>query len=161
MARAGTIRVSVPYTEEQQGWEARILPWEFVLSAGTRDLRTGPLVLTRSLLQKSPTRRRAAYRKVLFVESSPGRLAADWDFKDERRLVKQYAGKDDDPFQRLESPTTAELAAAIKKFHPDIVHLAGFDNHQGLELLREPGAEEAPDGYLLAGAGRRRAGRRL
>lgn len=153
LALAGNVRVSILYTEEQHGWEARILPWEFLLSAGTRDLRTGSLVVSRSLLQERRAARRHAYRKVLFVESSPGRLSQDWDFKDERRLVKQYAGKDAKQFELLESPTRAQLAAAAKKFHPDVVHLAGFDTHQGLELLREPRAEDAPDGYLLAGAG--------
>jgi hypothetical protein len=151
LAEAGSVGVSIPYTEERHGWEARILPWEFILPAATRDLRTGPLVITRSLLCDRPASRTAAYRKVLFVESAPGRLAQDWDFEDERRLVKRYTHAA--TFKRLLSPTLVELRGAIARIRPDIVHLAGFDTHQGLELANDTRAKEAVDGYLLAAEG--------
>jgi hypothetical protein len=147
IADAGGVRVSIPFTDEQQGWEARILPWEFILSAATRDLRQGPLVVTRSLLQNHPPRP-AAYRRVLFVESAPGVLGQDWDFEDELRLVQRYSKAE--KFQRLESPTRKQLAAAVANFRPDIVHLAGFDSHQGLELVKDPRADGVVDGYLMA-----------
>ncbi len=150
VADAGIVRVDIPYVTEEQGWEARILPWEFLLSAGTRDLRKGPLVVTRSLLRSGAVRP-AAYRKVLFVESAPGRLENKWDFEDERRLVKQYAKAQ--KFERLVSPTRTELTKKIAALHPDIIHLAGFDNHQGLELLKDPIADDVADGYLLAAGG--------
>lgn len=147
IADAGSVSVSIPYAREETGWEARILPWEFILSAGTRDLRTGPLLVERSLVC-GPVRGPAAYRKVLFVESAPGRLSQDWDFEDERRLVKRYTKAQ--KFERLVSPTRLELARVVKRFRPDIVHLAGFDTHQGLELVQDSRAEGAIDGYLLA-----------
>lgn len=147
LAAAGAVQVSIDYQDEERGWEARILPWEFILSAGTRDLRKGPLVITRVLRRPRPTKR-PAYRKVLFVESAPGSLAEGWDFSDERKLVQHYAKAS--AFARLASPTLAELRAAMTKLRPDIVHLAGFDSHQGLELLEDPDADKAFDGYLLS-----------
>lgn len=153
LAQAGIVRVNIPYASEDQGWEARILPWEFILSAATRSLRTGPMVVTRWLERKAQ-KAVTARGRVLFVESAPGRLAQDWDFADECRLVRSYSGATQ--FERLESPTLAQLGAVVRKFQPDIVHLAGFDNHQGLELLKEPagtGSTDAADGYLLSAPG--------
>jgi hypothetical protein len=156
LAEAGTIRVSIPFKEERYGWEARILPWEFLLPAATRDIRSAPLVVTRSLLCNRPPGR-AAYRKVLFVESAPGRLSQDWDFEDERRLVERYTGHgtkaDPKRFKRLPSPSRSELAAALAEFRPDVVHLAGFDTHQGLELVKDSRADQEVDGYLMAARG--------
>jgi hypothetical protein len=148
LADAGTLRISMPWASEDEGWEARILPWEFVLPAATRDLRSAPLVIVRALMQ-ARKQSAAAFKKVLFVESAPGVLQNDWDFGDERRLVQSYTKGA--AFKRLVSPTLAELAKASASFKPDIIHLAGFDSHQGLELVDDPSAESAFDGYLLAG----------
>jgi hypothetical protein len=147
LAAAGAVQVAIDYQDEEHGWEARILPWEFILSAGTRDLRKGPLVITR-LLRRPRASTRTAYRKVLFVESAPGSLAQDWDFSDERKLVEHYAKAS--AFTRLVSPTLAELRAAMAKVRPDVVHLAGFDSHQGLELIKAPDADQVFDGYLMS-----------
>ena len=148
---AGSVCVAIPYTREDVGWEARILPWEFILPAATRDERSGPLVVTRSLIHRRP-RRAATYGKVLFVESAPGLLANDWDFEDERRLVKQNSKAA--TFKPLVSPSLSELSSFVAKFKPHIIHLAGFDSHQGLELVEDTQAESVLDGYLLAdGAG--------
>ena len=151
LAEAGTVHVSIPYTDESTGWEARILPWEFILSAGTRTLRSAPLVVMRWLRRKQPAVVKDL-RRVLFVESAPGRLALNWDFTDERRLVQKYTGAEN-PLH-LKSPTLEALANAIRKNRPGIIHLAGFDTHQGLELAKDPRASDfAFDGYLLAAAG--------
>ena len=148
IADAGSVSISIRGAKEE-GWEARILPWEFILPAATRDLRTGPLVIMRALVQ-ARTQTAAAFKRVLFVESVPGVLQSDWDFEDERRLVKSYTKAA--AFKRVVSPTLAELGTAVAAFKPDIIHLAGFDSHQGLELVGDPRAETAFDGYLLAGA---------
>ncbi len=151
LAVDGLARVCIPFTSEAEGWEARILPWEFILSAATRAQRSGPMVVTRWLKCKArPTV--TDLGKVLFVESAPGRLSQDWDFADECRLVRSYTGATQ--FERLETPTLEQLRDKVAQFRPGIIHLAGFDNHQGLELLKEtPDKREALDGYLMAGPG--------
>src|SRR5204863_6582450 len=60
-------------------------------------------------------------------------------------------------WKQLRTPTLEHLRVTAAQFKPDIVHLAGFDSHQGLSLLGEdhdPSAGEpdapVPDGYLLA-----------
>ncbi len=150
LAAAPMVRVAVPFAEGEAGWEARILPWEYVLSAGTRDLRSGQLMVTRWLPRDRATTT-ARLDRVLFVESVPGRLAATQDFADECRLVAHTTRAS--VFERLVSPTGAQLAEAVARLKPGIVHLAGFDAHQGLALLDDPRAAEAADGYLLAGPG--------
>ncbi len=150
LAEAGTVCVSIPYLTEQLGWEARILPWEFLISAGTRDLRTDAVVVTRWLTRASaagPPR----LDTVLFVESAPGKRLQDWDFESERRLVERYTKAK--TFERLISPTLEKLSARIQDLKPGIIHLAGFDTHQGLELVKDPRASEIVDGYVLAAQG--------
>lgn len=50
LAKAGLVEVSIPYVREEQGWEARIFPWEFILSAATKPYRGEiPLTVVRHL----------------------------------------------------------------------------------------------------------------
>lgn len=148
LADAGNVDISVPWATEEVGWEARILPWEFILTAATRDLRKVPLMITRALVQPGPLTP-VAFKKVLFVESAPGVLQSKWGFDDERQLVKSYTKPT--AFERILSPTLEQLGAKVANFKPDIIHLAGFDSHQGLELVKDSRAETAFDGYLLSG----------
>jgi hypothetical protein len=156
LADAGVAQVVVPFREEDVGWEGRIFPWEFVLSAGTRRLRAQPLIVMRQLARSdSPSAPRARTpRSVLYVESAPDILGEGYSFESERSLVRSGLGLS---WHELLNPTRAELARAVKDVRPDVIHLAGFDTHQGLQLL---GAdedsvrvrpEEYEDGYFLSG----------
>jgi hypothetical protein len=146
LASVSLVRVGVPWTTEEHGWESRVMPWEFALSAGTRDLRKGPLAVTR-WLERAGHAGALRHGKVLFVESAPGRLAEDWTFDDERKLVESYAGAK--AFVPLVSPTRKELQSQVRSMQPDVVHLAGFDTHQGLVLAGQSPSPDTVDGYLL------------
>ena len=155
LGKATAITVSMPFEEEALGWEARLLPWEFVLSAATRDVRTGRISVNRWLVRQRGGDRGLLLQRVLFVESAPGRLGHDWSFREERRLVEKYSAGA--TFERLKSPSREQLAQTVRRFKPDVVHLAGFDTHQGLALLADGEVENPPDlprsqrdGYLLA-----------
>lgn len=150
LAEAGVVRVSVPWSDEAEAWEARILPWEFIISAATRHHRSDLVAVTRSLV-RAKVRPKASPGKVLFVESAPGRLGQDWDFEDERRLVQKFTRAKE--FERLVQPGLAELKSKVASFQPGIIHLAGFDTHQGLELAHDPRAGDTGDGYLMAAPG--------
>ncbi|MGQ0641676.1 MAG: hypothetical protein ACT4P6_13080 [Gemmatimonadaceae bacterium] len=149
LAESPWIEVVLPFTQEEHAWETRILPWEYILSAGTREIRTAPMVVRRTLDGVAQTREVPTKPKVLYVESAPGVIADSFDFKEERRLVKISTNPKE--FVKLKSPTRAELTAALKA-GPHIVHLAGADNHQGLALVRDPSVDQARDGYILAGS---------
>ena len=153
LALAGNIRVSVPYTEEQHGWEARILPWEFLLSAGTRDLRTGSLVVTRSLLQQPatapavpPTARSSSSR----APRAPG-AGLGLQGRTTSRQAVRGEGRRAVPATRL--PHSRAARGGDQEVPPRHRPPRRLRHAPGARAAREPRAEDAPDGYLLAGAG--------
>ncbi len=151
LAFAGHVEVVIPWTEESVGWELRIFPWEYFLTAGTRDLRRdAKLSVVRRLESGAQARAVPATPRVLYVQSAIGALAERYDFGGERAIVQ--ANLKPQIFESLINPTRDELEDKVRTFVPDIIHLAGFDTHQGLSLLKKSTAdEEARDGYLLRG----------
>ena len=161
LARARLIQVSIPYRKEAVGWESRIFPWEFFLSVATRELRgaTTPLTVLRQLKRDdSPARPFAGSpKRVLYVECAPGKLKSLYSFDSERALVQANLLPDSRSggraARRLEwieliNPTREELEREIRAKRPDIVHLAGFDTHQGYQLL-DLEAGDLMDGVLV------------
>jgi len=148
IGRAGLVEVRIPFTDEERGWAARILPWEFLLRLATR---RRDLVVIRHLDVSVPgiNRMQNAPGKLLFVQSAPGALADMYNFNIEKWLVKGSLDLDDD---ELEDPTSEELEAKIDSYRPDIIHLAGIDLHEGDYLLDYEGTNKEWDGYYLAGA---------
>ena len=158
IAESTSVEVSMPFGSEKEQWEARVLPWEYLLTAGTTDLRNAPLTVLRRLELKGRRPQLPAKPAVLYVESAPGRIKEVYDFAEEEELVRANTGAK--KFVKLTSPTRTELKAALTKVKPDIVHLAGVDTHQGFTLLKDERAPNAHDGYLLAVRGDGRPGRR-
>lgn len=159
VARARIVQVSVPFVVEEHGWESRILPWEFIFSSATRDLRGGaPLTVLRQLKREDspPAQAQNPPAKVLYVECTPGKLKSLYDFGSERTLVnanlragpQQGQTTQERDGQMLENPSPVELEQAVKEYRPDIIHLAGFDTRQGYQLLGWE-HESALDGVLL------------
>ena len=129
IAESTSVEVSMPFGSEKEQWEARVLPWEYLLTAGTTDLRNAPLTVLRRLELKGRRPQLPAKPAVLYVESAPGRIKEVYDFAEEEELVRANTGAK--KFVKLTSPTRDELKAALTKVKPDIVHLAGVDTHQG------------------------------
>lgn len=169
IAADGIVEVEIPFMGEASGWEARIFPWEFVLASATREARHGkPLSVMRRLVVPGRTARVRKPARVLFVESAPGKLADLFTFDTERDLVRSSLRPRAQDWRVLANPTLSSLRATVRQFKPDIIHLAGFDSHQGLRLLAPtPNREQSdtedkaltdsegnrpstPDGYLLA-----------
>lgn len=149
MAEAGLVEVDIPWSREDEGWELRIFPWEFMLAAATGDQRGGrPFTAVRRLrvAGRPAPRQPSAW---LFVLSAPGGLAAQYDFRTEQSLIEQSVTSFSGRFERITDPDEAALAREIAARQPDVVHLSGFDSHQGLALLGVEGDGDARDGYLL------------
>jgi len=159
------VEVAIPFGSEADGWEARIFPWEFVLAGATREARHGePLTVMRRLTVPAKAPPPRAPLKVLYVESTPGKLRDLYSFETERALVKSNLRARQ--WKELLTPTVQLLRDTVRTYRPDLIHLAGFDSHQGLRLLqptlnpRNAGEESPPrvererdtarDGYLLA-----------
>jgi hypothetical protein len=167
LAKSRVAQVVIPYLREQIGWELRVFPWEFVLSVATRDVRRGePLTILRRLAHVRPKTRQAARspKSILYIESAPGPLAQEYSFDSERALVQATIGSEEVSWHELRNPTRQLLQKEIVRLKPDVVHLAGFDTHQGLQLIRATESEDGDgrattteleparkDGYILAG----------
>lgn len=151
IADAGLVEVVIDSASDLEG-RVRSFPWEFVVSAATRSYRHGrPLTVARRLLpgQDAVTVDKGAKVHALYVESAPGRLAGLYSFESERALVKGALA--DCEWKEVLNPTREQLRKEVKDHKPLIVHLAGFDNHQGRRLAGLPDA--VADGYLLTGRG--------
>lgn len=139
IAKAGRVVVHMDYREEAQGWAARIFPWEYVLSGATRQYRTDPgpgfvvlreLVRVEKIAGTEPTQ-----PLLLFVQSAPGRLEGTRNFDEEIAHLRRALG--DVRLEVLRNPTLETLATKVAELRPALLHLSGFDNVQGLRLLRE------------------------
>jgi hypothetical protein len=149
IAAAGVVEIEIPYTAEDEGWEFRIFPWEFLLTTSTSKERSGsPLIVLRHVRRSSGANVPLhAPKKLMVVESAPGALGDMYSFTSERRLVQSNLGLS--KVLCPANPTLNDLTRKIGRGRPDVIHLAGFDAHQGKQLLRESTATW--DGYFLAG----------
>lgn len=159
IAAGRIVEVDIPYVSEATGWEFRILPWEHLLSEATKQYRgEDPLTVVRRLRSTSAATamRRDLLASVMFVESAPGDLSKFYDVKAEGELMLNALGMRADQISIAVNPTEADLRARIAAGDPTLIHLAGVDTHQAIELLdvaddRPP--EDELDGYALSGVG--------
>lgn len=155
IAAAEFVEVSIPFRAETKDWALRIMPWEYLISTATRDLRgSRGLTVLRHLRRGAAPRQIAAPRSWLYVECAVGKLRDDYDFSTERNLVAQAAKGAGGKVKRLVAePSAADLDKVFSEVETgDVVHFAGFDPHQGLQLLDDPNAERALDGLLVRAA---------
>jgi hypothetical protein len=147
LAHAQVVQVSVPWVSEESSWQNRIFPWEFFLSFATRELRDRKEALTvlrqlrrvKELAQIPPS----VPKSVLFVATAPGRLDSLYSFDSERDLVRAALIPPDatppNPtaivWKEMFNPSAKVLEEEIKKSRPAVIHVAGFDIHQGRQLL--------------------------
>jgi hypothetical protein len=137
IAEAGLIEVSVPWRGEDKDWALRILPWEYVLAAATRDHRRGQggdFAVVRHL-RRAATRRPLPKPVFMYVQSAPpGVVATSFDFRDEERHAVEAASALGLQFHALKNPDLEALRNAVERFAPRLIHVAGVDLHQGRQL---------------------------
>lgn len=150
LARAGVVEVSIPYSEEEQGWECRILPWEHVLTAATHPHRgSESLVVIRHLSRRGSTRLRQP-KTLTVIQAAPGALDGRYDFSAETSLVRSSLSTLD--YTSIGSPDEKLLREKLTDKPPDVIHLTGIDIHQGRSLLGLE-SSELRDGFFLQGTG--------
>jgi hypothetical protein len=151
LAATEIIQVSVPFSDEATGWEARVFPWEFVLSAVNRDpLAKRPLIVRRLVVDGADATETddPAPDPALIVVSAPGVLQRLFSFSSERRLVE--ANLEGVTIESIEEDSDARVRARIAALKPKAIHLAGVDSYQGAALLKLDTPEH--DGFLMADA---------
>ena len=114
------------------------LPWEYLLSAGSRGVgRHGNLLITRLFRNNAPAAIPAPPSLILFVESAPGRIEDLYEFESELRRVSAAIGADGDESsvagRRLELSQTdnvTDLRRMVRSEPWDVLHVTGVDTHQ-------------------------------
>ena len=114
------------------------LPWEYLLSAGTRGVgRYRPLIITRLFRNTAPAIVPPRPSLILFVESAPGRTADTYQFKSERRRIRAAVGADTETAaaigRRMEISATENVTRLRKRVRSrnwDVLHVTGIDTHQ-------------------------------
>ncbi|MEM6605363.1 MAG: hypothetical protein AAF671_06365 [Pseudomonadota bacterium] len=155
LGRARLIEIGIPFIDEESGWEARVFPWEYVLSGAVRHAgaRWRALVV-RHLERSTAVPERSPVSRVLVVTSSPGRLEQRYTFESEQDLVLTNCQltdpEDESRVRKIHNPSLGELRSCIESFSPDLIHLTGLDAHQGAALLNLGEDSSRRDGFYLA-----------
>jgi hypothetical protein len=160
IADAGVVQVrvedSAPLTllptPSDTGWEARLIPWEYLLCAATRKYRNRPLVVVRYLAGLTPNPPPPPQQgNALFIQSAPGPLRGTYTFDIEMRALKNHL-EPDYQLIPLEDPTLSSIALATAE-SPTIIHLSAFDNYQGARVIdpkqKQVEPEKIRDGMYL------------
>ena len=152
IADARLVEVSIPFETEKIGWEARIFPWEAMLSAATKSIRGNQsLYVVRHLARSTPESRPFADKSVLYMQSIPHGLRDHWNFGQEKKRVLGNLTSLPKPFVPIEAIdfSREELIDEILARCPGVIHVAGFDNWQGAVHLKLPYSPHRIDGIML------------
>lgn len=153
MARAPLVEVVIPYSREEQGWAARLFPWENTLALLTRPLREegSPFTVVRYLKPavKSPLPDLTP-TSLLLVRSGPGALGSQYDLARECAMV-EGALRDKLPAgtRVLLEPDRAALRGAAHQGAPSVIHLAGVDPSALETLGLQVVDADNRDGFVL------------
>ncbi len=146
------IEVAIPWTSESEHWWTRVLPWEFLISSGTKQYRSEKKrVVVRRLISSKPMVKFDTPQSFAILEAAPGKLRDSFDYSGENSMVNSALRHL--KFMNLHrdwgpSPTSAQLSNWLIKFKPDILHITGIDTRLGAELLGTPAPDR--DGLYLA-----------
>lgn len=122
---------------------AAVFPWEYLLSTATREVgRSAALIITRLLTRKTPqVTKQRKLKRLLFVESAPGRIEDCYSFDSERTRLRAALGLD---WRISPSETLERLSDRISRLEPEVIHVSGVDNHQIMQPELIPGFYEEP-----------------
>jgi hypothetical protein len=139
LCEAGMAEIGTAWTSEEHGWEARVMPWEFVIALATRDLRKGRLltvwrhldagVPAKPLVETPPA-------SLAFIDSTPGALKRQVSFQMDRQVIASALGLE--PLV-LTDPELPEVQARLAAERPEVVHLAVLDDTEAAALLKTTG----------------------
>ena len=141
LAMAGMIEVSLPFTTESEGWEYRILPWEYLLSAATQGQESRPTPVRRPPSASGGPNHPHVGQTLCAHQAAPPALRQTFDFDSERALTRITAEFAKATFNenkdRLEDPTPQEIKSSLRQAPPMAIHVSGFDSWQAAAELKD------------------------
>jgi hypothetical protein len=151
IGNSDVVEIALPYAEEEGGWAARLLPWEFLLHEVTRKRRAGrPLTVVRHLHSTRPRAVNNAPQVALFVKNGAGPIGDEYTFEDELSWMSSQLQLEPD---FLPNPTRRLLADRVALKRPDVIHLTGVDLHEAVSLAFVDKQDDPDvDGLLMAGS---------
>ncbi|MEP3894685.1 MAG: hypothetical protein ABJN52_11900 [Litorimonas sp.] len=158
---AEVIEVSIDFISEAVGYAARVFPWENVLIEATRPYRKQPLTVVRHLnCDRVDVFHEPTQANFLGIDSRPGEIYEDYDFKREINFVYENITNDVPGLANthiLESPNRKELEHHISTTKPKFVHIAALDTSYAFSEAEHLGIpetlinERTPDGIIVSG----------
>jgi len=114
------------------------IPWEYLLSAATRNVgRFESLLVTRCLANGAAVRP-IKPRNVLFVESAPGRIEQKYDFTDEEtRMVAAVNVRESQGLKFARTEPFSKLKDTLRSRAWEAIHVTGVDTHQVAWLIED------------------------
>jgi hypothetical protein len=114
------------------------IPWEYLLSAATRNAgRFNSLLVTRCL-RNGAAMSSTRPRQVLFVESAPGRIDAEYEFVDEEKRIRaavDATAKGKGRMERAQTLPLSKLKEMAGSRNWDAIHVSGVDTHHAAWLI--------------------------
>jgi len=114
------------------------IPWEYLLSAATRNAgRFESLLVTRCLVNNTKISSSRSPKRVLFVESAPGRIEAEYEFEDEENRIRAAvnATKFQDRMVTARTLPMRKLAEKVASSSWEAIHVSGIDTHHAAWLI--------------------------
>lgn len=153
IAQSSLVEVCCRYVAEATDWEGRVVPWEHLLNAATRELRgENALTVVRHLDCGGARVSGSKEDRLAVICSASEPILEYYDFTHEcelpsRRLLN--AASNHPAVKRLDSPTLEEIGPVLASHRPMLIHVAGVDSHEAAELLGWPDNASRFDGMLL------------
>lgn len=154
---ASVVEVSIPYSGEERGWEWRIFPREYIFASARRTLRKvrdNDFTVVRHLKRRGAGKPSGA-KVMLYIESAPTTAIAEaYSFASERAMAEHAARQLSLELKQLINPSIEQLRQVVESLAPQLVHVAGVDNHEARELRERAGEvlkeQAARDGYYMS-----------
>jgi hypothetical protein len=147
-----TMQIPTGSSSGDAGWECRLIPWEYLLTAASKKYRTEPLLVVRQLKCHNNIRPLCAPDcSALFIQSDPGQLRDYYNFDIEWKVLESHFSNQV-TWSRLTNPSLEQLRVEAGRLDPQVLHVTGFDNFQGSRIC-DPEQKLAPssikDGMFL------------
>ncbi len=148
-AANGLVEVTIPYARDGDNRTARLMPWEYLISAATGADSDVTTLIVRHLKRARASARPRPARRAAVVIGATEAIRHLYTFETERDLPARALGIET---VHLDDTTASELEHGIAMLSPGVIHVGGMDPHQAADTgVLQPTDQPLPDGMVLVG----------